>query len=39
VDTVVVDGSETFTSLVADGSSSLGEGALDFFSGGLFGNN
>ena len=38
VDTVTVDGAETLASLVADGESSLQEGALDAFSG-LFGDN
>ena len=36
VGTEIVNGQETFSSLLVDGDSSLTEGALDFFTGGLF---
>ena len=35
IDTVEVDGEETFSSLLVDGSSSLQEGAVEFFRAGL----
>ena len=36
---LIVDGAETFSSVVEDGGSPLQEAALDFFEGSLFENN